>query len=392
MAGLRPAPAGGGALAEYPLGDRSVGGPPAGRRAGEADLPLGDERQSRWVAPETTAWPAVRRPSAIPTVIALAIRALHPRRGELLALAAPGATPRATSSGWWPSRGTTPGGPVPDQHAPGLLRLHRRWAGARRRQHARPAADGRAAAHGAAPLGRPDRGGRSGSAATRRATTSRRSADRLPDGRPGAAAGGARPAPRGRRPQGRLAQARLEPRLRLVHPATRRPSLVPRRRARRAPGGALGGGPPAGPLPPARLRAGRAVGVAGRGHPRRRAGERGDGGDGRPGSAASQRGHPAGMGGALGAPGRRGERAARRPGSTPPCWAKRTWDAGPGRFVAFDLLAAGPRRGTNQYNNREDDLGPAPMGIAGVLAGTAPRDRTPPHTIHHPQYFGAGRR
>ena len=66
------------------------------------------------------------------------------------------------------------------------------------------------------------------------------------------------------------------------------------------------------------------------------------------------------------------------------------WDRAAGRFVAFDLLACGPRWGTNQYNNRQDDLGPAPLGIAFELAGTAPRDRTPPHTIYHRDYFAAG--
>jgi hypothetical protein len=65
-----------------------------------------------------------------------------------------------------------------------------------------------------------------------------------------------------------------------------------------------------------------------------------------------------------------------------------TWDQALGRFTAFDLVAAGPRWGTNQYNNRADDLGPAPLGIAFTLAGSSPRDRTPPHTIYHPEYFG----
>jgi hypothetical protein len=65
------------------------------------------------------------------------------------------------------------------------------------------------------------------------------------------------------------------------------------------------------------------------------------------------------------------------------------WDAGRGRFRSFDLLATGPRWGTNQYNNRQDDLGPAPLGIAFELAGSAPRDRTPPHTLYHRDYFPA---
>jgi hypothetical protein len=66
------------------------------------------------------------------------------------------------------------------------------------------------------------------------------------------------------------------------------------------------------------------------------------------------------------------------------------WDARARRFTRFDLLAAGPRWGTNQYNNRQDDLGPAPLGIVFQLAGSEPRDRTPPHTIYHREYFGTG--
>ncbi len=57
------------------------------------------------------------------------------------------------------------------------------------------------------------------------------------------------------------------------------------------------------------------------------------------------------------------------------------WDDGRGAFTAFDLLAAGPRWGANQYNNRDDDLGPAPLGIAFGLAGSTPRERTAPHCL-----------
>jgi hypothetical protein len=60
------------------------------------------------------------------------------------------------------------------------------------------------------------------------------------------------------------------------------------------------------------------------------------------------------------------------------------WDRVTGRFVRFDLAAFGPRAGTQQYNNRPDDLGPAPMAVVFELAG----DRTPPHTVLHAQYFG----
>ena len=58
-----------------------------------------------------------------------------------------------------------------------------------------------------------------------------------------------------------------------------------------------------------------------------------------------------------------------------------TWDEEQGAFTAFTLIAAGPRWGASQYNNREDDLGPAGMGIAFTLAGDAPSDRTPPHCL-----------
>jgi hypothetical protein len=64
------------------------------------------------------------------------------------------------------------------------------------------------------------------------------------------------------------------------------------------------------------------------------------------------------------------------------------WDSATQRFVSFDLAAAGPRRGTNQYNNRGDDLGPAPLGIVFTLAGSDPKDRTPPHQSGHRAYWG----
>jgi hypothetical protein len=57
------------------------------------------------------------------------------------------------------------------------------------------------------------------------------------------------------------------------------------------------------------------------------------------------------------------------------------WDESRGAFIQFDLVAVGDRWGANQYNNREDDLGPAPQGIAFTLAGDAPSDHTPPHCI-----------
>jgi hypothetical protein len=63
------------------------------------------------------------------------------------------------------------------------------------------------------------------------------------------------------------------------------------------------------------------------------------------------------------------------------------WSEAAQRFIGFDLIATGSRWGASQYNSRLDDLGPAPIGLAFRLAGDAPRDRTPPHCIGHPDYF-----
>lgn len=71
-----------------------------------------------------------------------------------------------------------------------------------------------------------------------------------------------------------------------------------------------------------------------------------------------------------------------------PLYGEAIWDEARGAFTTFDLVAAGPRRGTNQFNNRADDLGPALIGIAFTLAHAELRDHTPPHTIWHGDYFG----
>lgn len=43
------------------------------------------------------------------------------------------------------------------------------------------------------------------------------------------------------------------------------------------------------------------------------------------------------------------------------------WDPKAGRFRRFDLLAIGPRAGKAVFNQRENDPGPAPMGVAFQL-------------------------
>jgi hypothetical protein len=55
-----------------------------------------------------------------------------------------------------------------------------------------------------------------------------------------------------------------------------------------------------------------------------------------------------------------------------------TFDAGTGRFTAFEMVALGSRWGATQYNGRADDPGPAPMGVVFSLASDAPADRVAP--------------
>ncbi len=56
-----------------------------------------------------------------------------------------------------------------------------------------------------------------------------------------------------------------------------------------------------------------------------------------------------------------------------------TYDRSEAAFIRFDVLAIGTRWGGTEHNGRYDDLAPAPMGVLFELAGSLPRDRTPPH-------------
>lgn len=48
------------------------------------------------------------------------------------------------------------------------------------------------------------------------------------------------------------------------------------------------------------------------------------------------------------------------------------------KFTEFSLVALGTRWGATQYNGRADDLGPAPIGFAAVLAGGTSAERVAP--------------
>jgi hypothetical protein len=48
------------------------------------------------------------------------------------------------------------------------------------------------------------------------------------------------------------------------------------------------------------------------------------------------------------------------------------------KFVSFELVACGTRYGGTEYNFRFDDVGPAPIGTAFVLAGKEPAERIKP--------------
>lgn len=48
------------------------------------------------------------------------------------------------------------------------------------------------------------------------------------------------------------------------------------------------------------------------------------------------------------------------------------------RFTGFKLVALGDRWGATQYNGRNDDPGPAPMGVLFTLAGGSPSEKVAP--------------
>ena len=205
---------------------------------------------------------------------------------------------------------------------------------------------------------------------------------RLPGGRPRPGGGRARSAEDGGHATGRLAQGRLELRLCLVHPRRGAGAGAGAARGRRPAGGALGGH--------AGVSRASTCGTscaASRSPGRRRRSAQGDltaeivaiaGRHDRPGPA---RAHPPASTRPAGFGRRTGRSGTTRPASTPRSTARRPGTRRAGRSSPSTCVAAGPRWGANQYNNRDDDLGPEPLGIAFGLAGTSPREHTPPHCL-----------
>ena len=60
-----------------------------------------------------------------------------------------------------------------------------------------------------------------------------------------------------------------------------------------------------------------------------------------------------------------------------------TWDGEKQRFVAFEMVAAGTRWGATQYNVRNGDADPAPLGFALTLAGDTLAERVAPAAYWH---------
>ncbi len=55
-----------------------------------------------------------------------------------------------------------------------------------------------------------------------------------------------------------------------------------------------------------------------------------------------------------------------------------TYDRSKGKFVQFELVAAGQRHGATQYNGRADDPGPAPIGFVFRIAPDLPQNHVAP--------------
>lgn len=60
-----------------------------------------------------------------------------------------------------------------------------------------------------------------------------------------------------------------------------------------------------------------------------------------------------------------------------------SYDVLTGRFLSFELIAAGVRWGGTQFNERKDDLSQNPIGFLFTLAGASPQERLAPAFFSH---------
>jgi len=80
---------------------------------------------------------------------------------------------------------------------------------------------------------------------------------------------------------------------------------------------------------------------------------------------------------------RRPEPTPQKRGHATKLLGRATYDLDKQRFTAFEMLALGTRYGGSQYNQRGNDLDPAPIGTIFVLAGDSPAERVAPAFLRH---------
>jgi hypothetical protein len=80
---------------------------------------------------------------------------------------------------------------------------------------------------------------------------------------------------------------------------------------------------------------------------------------------------------------RRPEPTPQKRGHETKLLGRATYDLEKRKFVAFEMLALGTRWGGSQFNQRADDLDPAPIGTLFVLAGDTPAERVAPAFLRH---------
>jgi hypothetical protein len=80
---------------------------------------------------------------------------------------------------------------------------------------------------------------------------------------------------------------------------------------------------------------------------------------------------------------RRPEPTPQKRGQETKLLGRATYDLEKRKFTRFEMLALGTRWGGSQFNQRADDLEPAPIGTLFVLAGDSPMERVAPAFFRH---------